>query len=92
VGRQGKASGRFRSWRIGRAVRAWEKAYAERSKFLLTAEEEALLRDELGEAALMAQFAELEAADRRERKRVLEAPVINGFFRGAIKRINADRG
>lgn len=36
---------------------------------------------------LAAQFAQLEEADRKERQKLIEAPVTNGFFRGAKKRL-----
>lgn len=87
---QPKRSGRIRSWMLGRAVRAWRKAYEKQQRFQLTAEEEALLEAELSDSALMAQFASLEAADRRERKKQREAPIVNGFFRGAQRRLNTE--
>jgi hypothetical protein len=37
--------------------------------------------------SLAAQFAQLEEADRKERQKLIEAPVANGFFRGAKKRL-----
>lgn len=51
-----------------------------------TAEVQAAMREL--EADLEAQFADLEAADRKERRKLTESPVAHGFFKGAIKQLN----
>jgi hypothetical protein len=76
----------LRHWLLGNAVRAWERAYIQKSKFLLTADEERLLQEELpSEDRLMAQFAELEAREQQRQQKIVNAPVIAGLERGIKK-------
>jgi len=74
-------------WRINRAIKALLKIRQDAEDFTLTVEEELLLEEEFGETRMLAAFAELERADLNERKKVKESPVVNGFFRGAIRTI-----